>query len=154
MTIVQPEANKHARISLQSSTSPSEEVVGDYEAGDFVVPGDRGSREACNVLGTEFGSAPISGGRRFPAPADRLPNQVKSLAAYGFSFAFPIESKLCEGVAVRNNEPSDSFGCGGDRADMSWETSIARIREQVDLSGATSGDNDAIPIEEKHSGHG
>jgi len=54
---------------------------------------------------------------------------------------------------VRYDEPSNSCRRGGDRANMVLYIGIARVRKQVDLSRATSGDDDAIPVLVVIGGH-
>ena len=89
--------------------------------------------------------------------ANWLPDQILTITTYSFSSTIPIEIKLCEGVAMRNDEPGNFVRCARCNthdADDVHKLSIACIRKQVEASRAMSRDNDALPIcENETDGH-
>lgn len=107
-------------------------------------------------MGSELAGRPINAGRRIPTISDRQPDQILTLTTHSLSSAVPIERILRVSVAMRNHEPSNFVrraGCGGDGADDVRRFCVACEGKQVDLSRATSRDDDAVPVRE-NVGHG
>ena len=143
----------HATSPSPTSTTsnPHLDEVGDDESGNCIVAVNGAGHLGGDIGSGDGGATPASQGGAVPVLSNWLANQRRSNAIHSLAGSLPEKGEFRERVAVGNQEPRLASLGGGNRANDVDYASVALVREQVELSGADSADDEGLTVGEDSS---
>jgi len=129
-------------------SNPHLDQVGDDKSGNLIVAGSGAGHLGGDIGSGDGGATPASHGGAVPALSNWLANQRRSNAVHSLAGSLPEEGEALERVAVGNNEPRLASLAGRDVTDVVLYFRVALVREQVELSGANSADDESLTVDE------
>ena len=148
-----PTSHHFSYYSTSASSNPRLDQVGDDKGGNCIVAGN-GAGHLGGDIGSGYGGGiPGGQGGAVPALSNWLANRRRSNAVHGLAGTLPEKGEFVERVAVGNHKPRLASLAGRDVTDVVLDSLVALVREQVELSGAGSADDESLTVGEDCS-HG
>ena len=147
--------SQHRTTSSSTSTAsnPHLDQVGDDKGGNCIVVGNGAGHLGGDIGSGDGGGIPGGQGGAVPALSNWLANRRRSNAVHGLAGTLPEKGEFVERVAVGNHKPRLASLAGRDVTDVVLDSLVALVREQVELSGAGSADDESLTVGEDCS-HG